>query len=116
LERIALTVSTLNNSSEQGQMIAGFLEDVADAIHYGDSSQVFLDRLQEIRESFHNSPLPATKEEFETHAAYLYFINEMRRYLMIKKKLWKEKGEKKQKEKRPFRLFPVVRWKKKSQG
>jgi uncharacterized membrane protein YgaE (UPF0421/DUF939 family) len=116
LERIALTVSTLNYSSEQGQMIAGFLEDVADAIHYGNSSQVFLNRLEEIRESFHNSPLPTTKEEFETHAAYLYFINEMRRFLMIKKKLWKKKGEKQQKEKRLFRLFPAVRWRKDSQG
>ena len=58
-------------------------------IRYGDSSASVLDRLQEIGKDFHNYPLPATKRRIkgDTHAAYLYFINEMRRYLMIKKKL-----------------------------
>lgn len=116
LERIALAVPTLNNSSEQGKVIAGFLEDVADAVHFGNTSQIYLQRLEEIRECFHNSPLPVTKEEFETHAAYLYFINEMRRYLMIKKNLWKKREKKRTKEKKQFRLFPMIKWKKNKQS
>ncbi len=102
LERIAPIVSSLDHSYEQGKMIAKFLEDLANAVHPGNTAYIYLEELEELRENFRNSPLPKTREEFETRASLFHFINEMRRYLVIKQNLLKEWDELNKKDKRVF--------------
>lgn len=102
LERIAPIVSSLDQSYEQGRMIAKFLEDLADAVHPGNTAHIYLEELEELRENFRNSLLPQTREEFETRASLFHFVNEMRRYLVIKQNLLKEWEELNKKDKRVF--------------
>ncbi|MBA4601680.1 aromatic acid exporter family protein [Thermoactinomyces mirandus] len=108
LERIAPIVSALDRSCEQGEMIARFLENLADAVHPGNTAHLYLEELEKLREDLRNSLLPQTREEFETRAALFHFINEMRRYLIIKRNLlrdWEELINKKEKS-----VFAQLRW------
>jgi uncharacterized membrane protein YgaE (UPF0421/DUF939 family) len=90
LERIAPIVSSMRTCCAQGEMIARFLDKLADAIHPGNTASRYLEELEQLRQEFKESPLPQTREEFETQATLLHFINEMRRYLIIKRDLYKE--------------------------
>jgi uncharacterized membrane protein YgaE (UPF0421/DUF939 family) len=91
LVRIMPLVSTLETCCVQGEMIADFLERLADGVHSGNTASLYLDELERIRKQFKHSPLPATREEFEARAALLHFVNEMKRYLIIKRDLWRKK-------------------------
>jgi uncharacterized membrane protein YgaE (UPF0421/DUF939 family) len=110
LERIAPSVSSLQTCCIQGQVVADFLERLAAAVHPGNTASFYLEELEAIRRRFRESPLPSTREEFETRAALFHFVGEMRRYLIIKRDLGKqlEREEKKQKEKEL--LFILERW------
>ncbi|MGA8943331.1 MAG: aromatic acid exporter family protein [Thermoactinomyces sp.] len=106
LERIAPIVSSLDRSYEQGEMIARFLEDLADAVHPGNTAHIYLKELEELRQNFRKSLLPQTREEFEIRASLYHFINEMRRYLLIKQNLLKEWEDINKKE---VRIFPKLK-------
>jgi uncharacterized membrane protein YgaE (UPF0421/DUF939 family) len=113
LERIAPTVSSLNNCCIQGYVIAHFLDKLADAVHPGNTAHIFLDELEHMRQEFKKSPLPVTREEFETRAALLHFVNEMRRYLLIKRDLHKETLKPSGRSTNPFVLSRMLpKWKK----
>ncbi|MBA4494571.1 aromatic acid exporter family protein [Paenactinomyces guangxiensis] len=87
LERIMPIASSLDVRCRQGQVIADFLDQVAQAIHPGNTANIYLEELEEMRKKFRESPLPANRQEFETRAALFYFVNEMKRYLILKRDL-----------------------------
>jgi uncharacterized membrane protein YgaE (UPF0421/DUF939 family) len=91
LERILPVVSSLDVCCSQGRIIADFMDRVADAIHPGNTANIYLEELEEMRKGFKQSPLPTNRQEFETRAALLHFVNEMKRYLIIKRNLAKDK-------------------------
>ncbi|SHF30670.1 Uncharacterized membrane protein YgaE, UPF0421/DUF939 family [Seinonella peptonophila] len=83
--RLVPIISSLDHTHPQGKRIADFLEQLKDAIHPGNTAQIHLDRLKKLRETFKNAPLPTSHDDFATCASLYHFINEMERYLIIKK-------------------------------
>lgn len=87
LERIMLHISSITGNYHQGLIISDFLQRIAQAVHPGNTASIYLDELEEIRKQFRESALPKTREEFETRAALLHLVGEIRNYLQIKKDL-----------------------------
>ncbi|PWK13404.1 aromatic acid exporter family protein [Tumebacillus permanentifrigoris] len=87
IERIMLTLSTLDGAYCQGRDIANFLDEMAGQITPGstDQTQARLDQLFRLQAEFRAAELPQDRQEFESRAALLHFINDMERYLKIKK-------------------------------
>lgn len=89
LVRVAAEISTLNQSGgEQELILADFLDQLANAVHPGNTVSIYLKKLDEVREKLKMLPLPTTQEEFEKQAALQHFLKEMRRYLLIKRDLY----------------------------
>jgi uncharacterized membrane protein YgaE (UPF0421/DUF939 family) len=84
LERMVPLISTLTYSVPQSEKIADFLDHLSNHIHSGNTAQLFLQKLQEMRKEIEQTELPKTREEFETRANLFYFLREMERYLIIK--------------------------------
>ncbi|MGD8192186.1 aromatic acid exporter family protein [Brevibacillus ginsengisoli] len=84
LESILPIVSSLNLQVPQGEHIADFLEKLSANVHPGNTAHLFLAELSEMREQIKQTPLPQTREEFETRASLFFLLNEIERYLMIK--------------------------------
>ncbi|MFS0863426.1 aromatic acid exporter family protein [Fredinandcohnia sp. 179-A 10B2 NHS] len=84
LQRMLPIITSITHSVEQGHMVANFIDDVRQSIHPGNTARKFLNKLEEMRNTFREMPLPKTREEFETRAALLQFVKEMEEYLIIK--------------------------------
>lgn len=84
LERILPIISTLNQQFPQGEQMADFLERLSRHVHPGNTAHLFLAELSEMREKIKKTPLPQTREEFETRASLFYLLNEIENYLWIK--------------------------------
>jgi uncharacterized membrane protein YgaE (UPF0421/DUF939 family) len=91
LERMMPTVSTLSTQVPQGEHIADFLEHLSESVHPGNTAYRFLDELRVMRQEIKESPLPQTREEFETRAALFYLLREIENYLFIKHELGKNR-------------------------
>ncbi|WP_251551636.1 aromatic acid exporter family protein [Neobacillus muris] len=87
IERLLPIVTSIDLLVEQRYMVADFLEELTEAIHPGNTAQVYLDRLEELQEKFHEEPLPDSREEFEARAQLFRLLKEMEEYLLIKKSL-----------------------------
>jgi uncharacterized membrane protein YgaE (UPF0421/DUF939 family) len=88
LERIMLTISTLDGAYRQGHQVADFLDELSKAISPGNRTDQFLDALERMREDFKQSPLPQDRKEFENRATLHHFVHDMERYLMVKKQFF----------------------------
>jgi uncharacterized membrane protein YgaE (UPF0421/DUF939 family) len=86
LERVMPLVASLSWSYEQAQMMASFIESVANAIRPHSTGLISLCQLQEMKEVFREMPLPQTREEFEMRASLVQLVNEMEQFLIIKGK------------------------------
>jgi uncharacterized membrane protein YgaE (UPF0421/DUF939 family) len=93
IERVLPIVTSFSKTVEQGKMIADFIEELAEHIHGGNTTDIYLDMLYQMKIEFKNMDLPKSREEFEIRAALLHFVNEMEQYLIIKSSF---KGIKKQ--------------------
>jgi len=91
LERMMPIVSTLNSQVPQGLQMADFLDKLSDSVHPGNTAYRFLDELRLMHEEIKETPLPKTREEFETRASLFYLLREMENYLYIKHELGKNK-------------------------
>ncbi|MFC4075539.1 aromatic acid exporter family protein [Salinithrix halophila] len=85
IERVMGILSRLDRTGIQGDTIADFLDGLAEAVHPGNTARLFLDELNEMRQKFKESPLPKSRQEFETRAALLQFVQELEEYLLVKK-------------------------------
>ena len=85
IERMLPIVTSITHFVEQGKMIADFIEEVSNHVHPGNTAILFLEELEEMRQTFQEMELPTTREEFEARAALLQFLKEMEQYLMIKR-------------------------------
>lgn len=84
--RLMPIISSLYSTHWQGEVIANFLDDVKEGIHPGNTTQRYLKQLDQIRKQLRETPLPKDNEEFEIRASLFHLLNEMERYLFIKKK------------------------------
>ncbi len=85
IERILPITTSVRDEVEQGLMIADFIDEISYSIHPGNTAIYFLKKLDAMRKTFREMPLPKTREEFEIRAALFTFVNEMEEYLTIKR-------------------------------
>jgi len=95
IERILELVASIPVPVIQGQMIADFLDELADFVSPGEISKDFLEKLLEMRRQFQNMELPKSREEFEVRAALLQILKEIEAYLTLKQSFKFLKREKK---------------------
>ena len=69
-------------------MLAEFLENLSQNVHSGDTTDISLNELKELKVSIRKTELPKTRDEFEVRANLFYLIFEIENYLNIKKKLF----------------------------
>lgn len=84
--RLIPIISSLDATHWQGGMIADFLDDLRDGIHPGNTTYKYLDQIKQIRNQLRKAPLPKDHKEFEIRASLLHLLNEIERYLFIKKR------------------------------
>lgn len=89
--RLLPIISSLDQTHVYGKIIADFLEQFKEAINPEDMTEHHLQKLEEVKESIVSTSLPKNKKEFEICASLYHFVNEMRRYLIIKRSLMKKK-------------------------
>ena len=80
----------LPTTFEQSEMVANFIENVGVRLAEDYPATDLLDGLRDLKLTFANMELPKTREEFETRAALLVFINEIERFLQLKTNFYEE--------------------------
>lgn len=83
IERVIPIILNLPTTFEQNEMVADFVEGLGFEIYRKMDAVSLLDKLREMRSKFEQMELPKTREEFETRAALLVFINELERFIQI---------------------------------
>lgn len=88
MTQVVAIVSSFELHVQQKEMFANFLEDLSQNVHSGDTTDIFLEKLEECMAEIRITELPATRDEFEIRANLFYLIYEIENYLKIKKKLF----------------------------
>lgn len=86
--KIIAIFSSVSLHVKQKEMFAEFLEDLSQNVHSGNTTDLSLYKLGELKATIRETELPQTREEFEIRANLFYLIFEMENYLNIKKKLF----------------------------
>lgn len=84
IERVLPKVTELPVIVQEAELVADFMEDMAEHIHPGDIAGHFREKLELVKVEFAKLPLPKDHQEFLAQAALYQFIEEMDRYLEIK--------------------------------
>ena len=90
--KIIATFSSTTLPVKQKEMFAEFLENLSQNVHSGDTTDISLNELEELKASIRKTELPKIREEFEIRANLFYLIFEMENYLNIKKKLFEKRS------------------------
>lgn len=70
---------------EQTEIVADFTKKVAKSIHGEQSAKELLEQLEMLRQTFRESALPSSREEFENRAMLYQFLNDLEHFLQIKR-------------------------------
>lgn len=84
IERVLPKVTALPVIVQQSELVADFIQDLADNIHSGNTASTYREKLDIVREEFANMPLPKDHDTFLAMAGLYTFIEEMDEYLAIK--------------------------------
>ncbi|WP_017380041.1 aromatic acid exporter family protein [Paenisporosarcina sp. TG-14] len=84
IERVLPKITALPVTISHSQLVADFIEDLANHVHSGNTAHRFISKLDEVKEEFSTMPLPKDHENFLAMAALYQFIEEMEQYLRIK--------------------------------
>ncbi|WP_409289162.1 aromatic acid exporter family protein [Peribacillus sp. SCS-37] len=93
IQRVIPIILHLPTAFEQNVMAAELMEEIGHSIHKENPATALLVSLRALRQTFEKMELPKTREEFETRAALLVFINEIERFLQIKSQFILETGD-----------------------
>ncbi|WP_053219283.1 aromatic acid exporter family protein [Virgibacillus senegalensis] len=85
LRRMLPLVSQMDRLYEQNYRMAGFFDELADAVHPGNTAKLHLETIREMRKTFDKDDLPKTRVEFETRANLFRLLYEIEQYLVLKK-------------------------------
>lgn len=85
LERMLPLVSQISNSYTHGIPIGDFFEELADAVHSGNTAVIYLKKLKAMKDTFREDDLPGSREEFEARASLFHLLNQIEEYLIIKR-------------------------------
>lgn len=94
LNRSISVILHLPTKFEQNTMVANFIEHIGLALAEDNPAQELLDELRALKSTFAAMELPKTREEFETRAALLIFINDIERFIKLKSDFYLEVTEK----------------------
>ncbi|GAB4073515.1 aromatic acid exporter family protein [Barrientosiimonas marina] len=86
LQRMLPLVSRLPDQYTISFKVSGFFEQLAEAVHPGNTAVVYLNELEGLRQIFDQQPLPTTQKEFETRANLYQLLHEIEDYLLVKKR------------------------------
>lgn len=84
IERVLPKITALPVMVQQAELVADFMEDLAEHIHSGNTAQHYRDKLDVVKKEFAALPLPESHDKFLAMAALYQFIEEMDQYLVIK--------------------------------
>ncbi|WP_246027545.1 aromatic acid exporter family protein [Lysinibacillus antri] len=84
IERVLPKITTLPVMVQQAELVADFMEELANNVHSGNTAKKFRSKLEEVKEEFATMPLPENHEKFLAMASLYQFIEEMDKYLVIK--------------------------------
>ncbi|MGJ9383313.1 aromatic acid exporter family protein [Salipaludibacillus sp. CF4.18] len=84
IERMMPLLTSMDYQVIQGDMLADFMDDLADGVHPKNTAHIYIEKIEELRESFKNMPLPTTRDEFEARSALAHLVRELEQYLIIK--------------------------------
>ncbi|MGN1400840.1 MAG: aromatic acid exporter family protein [Bacillus sp. (in: firmicutes)] len=90
LQRSVHSILHLPTTFEQSGMVADFIEHVGITLAEDNPATELLDELRTMKQTFADMKLPETREEFETRAALLIFINEIERFIKLKTAFYEE--------------------------
>ncbi|WP_423407331.1 aromatic acid exporter family protein [Heyndrickxia sp. MSNUG] len=85
IERVLPSITSIPRQVQQGTMVAEFVETLSKGINPGNTVLFHLEKLMRMKAEFENMELPKTREEFESRAALLHFVNEMEQFLLLKR-------------------------------
>jgi len=91
--KIVAIFSSFSLDVKQKEMFADFLENLSRNVHSGNTTDISLNKLEELNALIRKMELPKTREEFEIRANLFYLIFEMKNYLTIKKKLFAKRSQ-----------------------
>lgn len=84
IERMMPLLTNIDYHVEQADMLADFLDTLAEGVKPTNTAVRFIDELESLQESFREMALPQTREEFEARSALLHLVHELQLYLSIK--------------------------------
>ncbi|WP_050615686.1 aromatic acid exporter family protein [Bacillus testis] len=84
VERMLPLAAVLPKELPYSQVLADFIEELADHVHPYNTSHIYLRKLDALMEQAQQMPLPATREEFDIQAALIGLIKELEKYLILK--------------------------------
>ncbi len=84
IERLMPMLTSIDYHVQQADMLADFMDDLADGVHPANTAYKYIDKLDELKESYRNMKLPETREEFEARSALAHVVKELDDYLAIK--------------------------------
>lgn len=85
IERMIPIVSSIDQRYIQCYILGDFFHELSEAVHPGNTAVKYLDSIDRMKERFREMELPKNRDEFETRSKLLYLLNEIERYLLIKK-------------------------------
>ena len=97
LQQMMPLVTRLPKKEDIAEDVAKFFEELATAVHPGNTADVFLEELKALRKKFKQEDLPETLEEFETRSSLFQLLFEIEEYLVLKSKFKKSDINKRQK-------------------
>lgn len=84
IERILPKITALPVIVDQTDLVADFLEDLAEHVHSGNTAYRYISKLDIVKENFAKLPLPDSHKKFLAMAELYQVIQEMEKYLEIK--------------------------------
>ena len=90
IQRVIPSILHLPSTFEQNEMVANFVENLGLRLAEENPALDLLENFRELKATFANMALPQSREEFETRAALLIFMNEIERFIRLKTKFYEE--------------------------
>lgn len=99
LKRMLVLMDKLPKKAEISNEIGLFIDELGEKVHTDDTAIYFLDKLKILKERFKHIELPKNYEDFETKSILFQLLQEIERYLSLKRNLMQpeEKTKKPQK-------------------
>ncbi|MGG1573714.1 aromatic acid exporter family protein [Fictibacillus sp. NRS-1165] len=85
IEQMIPILSSIDQRYLQGYILGDFFGELSEAVHPGNTAVIYLNSIERMRGRFREMDLPKDREEFETRSKLLHLLNEIERYLQIKK-------------------------------